>query len=54
MAMPGIYELLIIAFIILFLFGAKRIPEMMRGLGIGIRELKEGILYEGDEDDRRK
>ncbi len=34
-------ELIVIAFIILILFGGKRIPELMRGLGKGIKEFKD-------------
>lgn len=36
-------HLLIIAVVILVLFGGRKIPEMMRGLGQGIREFKEGM-----------
>jgi sec-independent protein translocase protein TatA len=39
----GVPELIIFAFILLLLFGAKRIPEIMRSLGTGMREFKEGI-----------
>ncbi len=37
----GTQELLVILLIILVLFGAKKIPEMMRGLGRGIQEFKQ-------------
>ena len=37
----GTPEILIIALIILILFGAKRIPEFMSGLGKGVREFKK-------------
>lgn len=43
----GPWEILIIAFIILLLFGGKRIPEMMRGLGEGIRSFKNSLRGEG-------
>lgn len=36
--MPGMTEMLIIAFIVLLLFGGKKLPELMKGLGRGIRE----------------
>ena len=36
--MPGGTELIIITLIVLLLFGGKKIPELMRGLGKGIRE----------------
>ena len=37
----GGQELIFIALIVLLLFGAKKIPELMKGLGKGIREFKE-------------
>ena len=38
--MEGHFELLLILFIVLLLFGGKRIPELARGLGRGIREFR--------------
>ena len=37
----GAWEILLIALVILLVFGAKRIPELARGLGKGIREFKD-------------
>lgn len=39
----GLPEILGIAFIVLLLFGAKKIPELMRGLGKGLGEFKKGM-----------
>ena len=39
--MPGGWELVLIVFAILLLFGAKKIPELARGIGRGIREFKD-------------
>lgn len=39
----GPWEIVIIAFLILLLFGGKKIPELMRGLGKGVKSFKEGI-----------
>ena len=39
----GTQEILIIALIILLLFGGKKIPELMRGLGKGVKSFKEGM-----------
>jgi sec-independent protein translocase protein TatA len=36
-------HLLIIAVVVLVLFGGKKIPEMMKGLGQGVREFKDGM-----------
>ena len=48
----GPTELIIVLAIILLLFGAKRIPELARGLGTGIREFKRGTRGEVDEEKR--
>jgi sec-independent protein translocase protein TatA len=39
-------HLLIIAIVILVLFGGRKIPEVMKGLGQGVREFKEGMRGE--------
>lgn len=39
----GMGELLIICLIVLLLFGGKKIPELMKGLGKGVRSFKEGL-----------
>lgn len=36
-------EILIIAFVVLLLFGGKKIPELMKGLGKGVKSFKEGM-----------
>ena len=45
----GTQELLIILLLVLILFGAKKIPEIMRGLGQGIREFKTASQEAVDE-----
>lgn len=39
----GMQEMLLIGLVILIFFGAKKIPEFMKGLGKGVREFKDGI-----------
>ena len=39
----GATEIILIAFVVLLLFGGKKIPELMRGLGKGMREFKESV-----------
>lgn len=46
----GFKEILIIALIIVVLFGAKKIPELMKGVGSGIKEFKDAVK----EDDKPK
>jgi sec-independent protein translocase protein TatA len=42
----GVPELLIIAVLVLFLFGGKKLPEMGKGIGEGIRNFKKSISGE--------
>lgn len=39
----GMPEILVIALIVLLLFGGKKIPELMKGLGKGVKSFKEGM-----------
>lgn len=39
----GMGEVLVIALIVLLLFGGKKIPELMRGLGSGVKSFKDGM-----------
>ena len=43
LSLPGGSEWIIIALVVLLLFGGKKIPELMRGLGKGVRSFKEGV-----------
>ena len=49
----GMTELIIALVIILLLFGAKKVPELARGLGSGVREFKAGTK-EGQLEDQKK
>ena len=42
----GTGELVLIFLVILLLFGAKRLPELARGLGKGINEFKDGVILD--------
>lgn len=50
----GTTELLVIAGIALLLFGGKKLPEMMRGLGKGVNSFKQGMKETIDEQDSLK
>jgi sec-independent protein translocase protein TatA len=41
LGMPGGWEILVIALFVIIFFGAKKIPEIARGMGRGIREFKD-------------
>jgi sec-independent protein translocase protein TatA len=48
----GVPELMVIAILVLFLFGGKKLPEMGKGIGEGIRNFKKSI--KGDEPEAGK
>lgn len=50
MGMPGMQELIIIAVIMLLLFGGKKLPELMRGMGQGITEFKRGVNFDPERE----
>jgi sec-independent protein translocase protein TatA len=52
----GMQEILVIALIFLLLFGGKKIPELMKGLGKGVKSFKEGMneVTEVEEKQEKK
>lgn len=50
----GAGEIVIIALVILLLFGGKKIPELMRGIGKGVRSFKEGMNEAKEEANKIK
>ena len=43
-------EIIVIALIVLLLFGGKKIPELMKGLGKGVRSFKDGMTGKDETD----
>jgi sec-independent protein translocase protein TatA len=50
----GPWQVILIIAVILLLFGGKKIPEMMKGIGKGAREFKRGLSGEYDEEEEAK
>ena len=51
----GTGEIIIIALVVLLLFGGKKIPELMRGLGKGVKSFKQGMKeVEGEMNEIKK
>jgi sec-independent protein translocase protein TatA len=48
----GVWEILLLVFVILLIFGPKRLPEMGRSLGRGMREFKDSITGRDKDDDQ--
>lgn len=51
LGMIGAPQIVLIVIIVLLLFGGKKIPELMRGLGSGIKEFKDASKEENKKDD---
>ena len=49
----GMQEVLVIALIVLLLFGGKKIPELMKGLGKGVKSFKDGMKEIETDDDQK-
>jgi len=50
MGIPSMPELLIVLVIVVLLFGAKKIPDLAKGMGRGIKEFKHAMKDESTED----
>ncbi len=50
----GPWEIAVIVLIVLLLFGGKKIPELMKGVGKGIKNFKQGVKGEDEESDSKK
>ena len=50
----GLPELVVLLIIVFFLFGAKRLPEMGKGIGEGIRNFKKSIKRDESEEEKEK
>ena len=50
----GTWEIIIIVLVVLLLFGGKKIPELMKGLGKGVKSFKDGVngVEDADRDHR--
>ena len=53
LGMVGPWQIAIIVVLVLLLFGGKKIPELMRGLGSGIKEFKDASKEEGKEEEKK-
>ncbi len=47
---PSPWQIIVILVIVLLLFGGKKIPELMKGLGSGVKNFKKAINEDDDED----
>ncbi len=50
----GPWQLVLIVVVVLLLFGGKKIPELMKGIGQGAREFKKGLSGNESEEEKRR
>jgi len=49
--MIGTWEIILIVLVILLIFGGKKIPELMKGLGKGVKSFKDGVNGKADSEE---
>lgn len=54
MTPPGIWQIALIVLLLILLFGGKKIPEMMRGMGRGVKEFKDAVNKDYTEENKEK
>lgn len=52
--MLGTTEIIFIVLLVLLLFGGKKIPELMKGMGKGVKSFQDGMKGVPDEDEKRE
>jgi sec-independent protein translocase protein TatA len=50
----GPNQMILILVVVLLLFGGRKIPELMRGLGRGVKEFKDGVADEESKDNSKE
>ncbi len=54
LGVPGYWQIILIVLVVLLLFGGKKIPELMKGIGRGTREFKKGLNTDDEDDEDGK
>lgn len=50
----GVTEILLILLVVILLFGGRKIPELMKGIGQGMKEFKKASKFEADDENKEK
>ena len=54
LCMIGATEIILICAVILLIFGGKKLPELMKGMGKGVKSFKEGMIEPSEEEMQRR
>ena len=47
----GVWQIVVVVLLVLLMFGGRKIPELMRGVGQGMKEFKKATAEDDDDDD---
>jgi sec-independent protein translocase protein TatA len=50
----GLTEIILVLLVVVLLFGGRKIPELMKGIGQGMKEFKKASKYDPDEDKKKE
>ena len=53
LGIPGVWQIVILVLVILLLFGGRKIPELMRGIGQGMKEFKKATSDEEKDSEKK-
>jgi len=53
LGIPGVWQIVLLVLVILLLFGGRKIPELMKGIGQGMKEFKKATTEEGEEGEEK-
>ncbi len=54
LGIPGPWQIILIVFVVLLLFGGRKIPELMKGLGQGMKEFKKATKEDKNSEDEEE
>jgi len=53
LGIPGVWQIVLLVLVILLLFGGRKIPELMKGIGQGMKEFKKATTEEGEDGEEK-
>lgn len=53
LGIPGVWQIVLLVLVILLLFGGRKIPELMKGIGQGMKEFKKATNEEGEDGEEK-
>ena len=54
LGVPGVWQIVLLVIVVLLLFGGRKIPELMKGIGQGMKEFKNATSTDDEKDDKEE